>query len=287
ATALAVYFAYRYWRDPRWWRLALVGLASGAGALSRSELILIVPFMVVPLAVLARDVTRRDRWRAVGAAICAALVVMAPWLVFNLTRFEKPELLSTQFGPLLSSADCDAVWRGATKSYFNVGCSIAIRDREIHGDLDQSETDAIYRKAAFRYISHHKHLIPGVVAARLGAIVGLYQPSVQVNLDSAIEGREIWLARLGLASFWAFGLASVVGAVLIRRRRAVPLFPLLVPPVMVVITVALTYASTRFRASAEVVLCVLAAVAIDALVERVRRNPGKPASTVDTGSALA
>ena len=64
----------------------------------------------------------------------------------------------------------------------------------------------------------------------MGAIVGLYQPTVQINLDSAIEGREIWLARIGLYSFWALALASVVGAVLIRRKRDVPVFPLLVPP---------------------------------------------------------
>ena len=126
-----------------------------------------------------------------------------------------------------------------------------------------------------------------MVAARLGAIVGIYQPSAQVNLDSAIEGREIWLARLGLYTFWAFGLASIAGAVLVRRRGQVPVFPLLVPPVMVAVTVVLTYASTRFRASAEVVLCVLAAVAVDAVLARMRRTPGKPDSTVDTATLSA
>ena len=286
ATALAVYFAYRYWRDPRWWRLGLVGVASGAGALSRSELALIIPFMVIPLAITVGGITRGERWRGAGAAVCAALVVMAPWLVFNLTRFEKPELLSTQFGPLLSSANCDEVWRGATKSYFQIQCSIDIRDREIRGDPDESETDAIYRRAAFRYISHHKHLIPGVVAARLGAIVGLYQPTVQINLDSAIEGREIWLARLGLYSFWMLALASVFGAVVIRRTREVPVFPLLVPPVMVALTVMVTYASTRFRASAEIVVCVLAAVAVDSGVSRVRRSRENRAPSVDTTTPL-
>ena len=289
-TALAVYFAYRYWRDPRWWRLGLVGLATGAGALSRSELILMIPLMVIPLAIVARGISRRDRWRGVGAAICAALVVMAPWVVFNLTRFENPAPMGTAFGPLLSSANCDQVWRGATKSYFLVQCTTEIREREIHGDPDESETDAIYRRAAFRYIANHKHLIPGVVAARLGAIVGLYQPDVQINLDSAIEGREIWLARLGLYSFWVLAVGSVFGAVLIRRKREVPVFPLLVPPVMVALTVMITYASTRFRASAEVVVCVLAAVAVDWVVARVlgpaSESPEKPGSGVDIDAVL-
>lgn len=282
ATALSVYLAYRYWRDPRWWRLALVGAASGAGALSRSELILIVPLMVVPLALLVPAPGRmhRQRWAAVGAAAFAALVLMAPWLVFNLTRFEKPELLSTQFGPLLSSANCDDVWRSDTKSYFSVSCSIAIRNRLIHGRLDESETDAIYRRAALDYIGHHTDLIPGVVAARLGAIVGVYQPSTQINLDSAIEGREHGLARLDLYGFQVLAIISVAGAVILRRRGSVPVFPLLVPPVIVLVTVALTYASTRFRASAEVVVCVLAAVAVDAAGEWLlaRRSPKVPKS---------
>ena len=73
-TALALYWAYRYWHEPSWQKLAIVGIAAGAGALSRSELVLIVPLMVVPLAVLVpgpeprRAVARHRRGRCRGAA---------------------------------------------------------------------------------------------------------------------------------------------------------------------------------------------------------------------------
>ena len=53
--ALTLFFAYRYWSDPTWWRIAAVGAAGGAAALSRSELVLVVPLLVVPLALLAAD----------------------------------------------------------------------------------------------------------------------------------------------------------------------------------------------------------------------------------------
>jgi hypothetical protein len=53
-------------------------------------------------------------------------------------------------------------------------------------------------------------------------------------------------------------------------------FPLLIVPAIVVITVAITYGSTRFRAVAEPSLVVLAAVAIDALVRRQRGAPARP-----------
>ncbi len=286
ATSLAVYFAFRYWRDPcgRW--LVWVGVAGGLGALSRSELVLLIPLLVIPLALLAPGPARRDRLRSMAAAIAAGVVVMTPWLVFNLTRFEKPELLSTQFGALLASTDCDLVWKGETKSYYSVVCADNVRKRSLRPGADESEQDAAYRRAGLDYVSRHLSDLPGVVAARLGAIVGLYQPETQINLDSAIEGRERPIARIGLYSFQALALLSVAGAIALRVRRQAPLFPLIVPVVTVVVTVTTGYASTRFRAPAEVVLCVLAAVALDAMARRVRHPPESPPS-VDKSTVLA
>jgi hypothetical protein len=52
------------------------------------------------------------------------------------------------------------------------------------------------------------------------------------------------------------------------RRRRVPIFPMLMIAVSVTITVALSFGITRYRAPVDVVLPVLAAVAIDALWRR-------------------
>ncbi|MBK5288024.1 MAG: glycosyltransferase family 39 protein [Acidimicrobiia bacterium] len=278
ATAAAILFAYRYWRQPRWWRLALVGVASGAGALSRSELILIVPLMVIPLALLVPGEKRRDRWVAIGAGAMAAVVVMAPWLVFNLTRFEKPELLSTQFGPLLSSANCDRIWKSNHTSYFSIECTKDIEARSIRPGMDQSEQDVVYRRAALDYIGNHLGDLPAVTAARLGAIVGIYHPGLQIRIDGIIEGRGVGMARVAWYSFWGLGALAIAGGFELRRR-SVPVFPLLVPPVMVVATVALTYFSTRFRASAEVAICLLAAVAVDPAFARWWRPANRSDST--------
>ncbi len=277
ATALTIWLAYRYWRSPTTWRLVAVGIAGGIGALSRSELILLVPGMVIPLALLAPGPDRRRRWLGLVAAGVAGVAVVTPWVAFNFSRFDKPVFLTSSYGSLLSAADCDRVWRSNQKSYFSQQCTIDIRDREMPpGDLDQSQQDEVYRRAALRYIRHHEDLIPGVVVARLGAIVGLYHPSLQINIDSVIEGRELWLARAGMYSFYAMALLSVAGAIALRRKRTAPVFPLLVPPVIVLVTVVLTYASTRFRSSAEVAFCVLAAVAIDSAVDAVRRRATDP-----------
>jgi 4-amino-4-deoxy-L-arabinose transferase and related glycosyltransferases of PMT family len=276
ATAVALLFAYRYWRDHRWSQLALVGLASGAAALSRSELVLMIPFLVLPLAVFVPGPTRRQRWIALGAGSLAALALMSPWMVLNLTRFEKPELLSTQFGALLASTDCGPIWNGGVKSYFSVECAAAIKKRELKPGDDESVADAAYRKAGIKYITHHMSLIPGVAAARLGAILGVYHRDVQIFLDGVIEGRGDRLARIGLYSFQGLAILSVAGGILVRRRREVPVFPLVVLPVIVLFIVVGGYASTRFRSPAEVVLCILSAVALDAGFDAVKglRNTG-------------
>jgi 4-amino-4-deoxy-L-arabinose transferase-like glycosyltransferase len=277
-TALALYWAYRYWHEPSWGKLAIVGVAAGVGALSRSELVLIVPLMVVPLAVLVPGPTRADRWRGIGAGAAAAMLVMAPWLVFNLTRFEEPELLSTQFGLTLSSANCDQVWNGKFVSYFDIRCSQRIEPTLPKG-LDESQQDARHRRIAIRYVEDHLGDAPRIALARVGAILGLYQPDYQITLDGVFEGRGPRWARLGMYSFYALALLSIAGALALRRRHTVPVFPLLVPPVMVLVTVVTIYASTRFRASAEVSLCLLAALAIDEVAVRVGRRRTTPQGT--------
>jgi MYXO-CTERM domain-containing protein len=75
------------------------------------------------------------------------------------------------------------------------------------------------------------------------------------------------VANAALVTYYALALLSVAGAVVLRRRRVTG-YPLLAPIAVVLITVALSYGNTRFRAPAEVMLAVLAAVAIDALVSR-------------------
>ena len=71
----------------------------------------------------------------------------------------------------------------------------------------------------------------------------------------------------GLYSFWALALLSVAGAVVLRRRaNAPPLYPLLAPIAVVIATVLITYASTRFRTTAEPAFAVLAAIAIEAAI---------------------
>jgi 4-amino-4-deoxy-L-arabinose transferase-like glycosyltransferase len=276
-TTLALLLAYRYWRKPSWARLVLLGVVCGAAAMTRSELLLLVPLLVAPLAWLTRERSRRERLVWFGAAAVAAVLVIAPWTVYNASRFKHPILLSAQIDPLLASANCDSTYYGPVlQGYFDIQCAEKIADgAKLTIHEDESQQAIVYRHAAEAYVRTHLRRVPTVEAVRLLRIVGLYHPSRYVRLDSYVEGREPWISWTALYSFYAVAVLAAAGtAVRLRRRRAapgsMPLFPMLAPVVVVVITVLTTYASTRFRAAAEPSLAVLAAVAIKAAVARVR-----------------
>jgi 4-amino-4-deoxy-L-arabinose transferase-like glycosyltransferase len=274
--AAAVLLAYRYWERPSRLRLVLMGLACGLGALARSELILLIPLMVVPLVWATRDRTRGEKCQWFGASVLAAAIVVSPWTIYNTTRFAHPILLSAQIDPLLASANCDSVYYGKFQGYFDIQCAIAIAEKNhITPADDESQENVIYRREALDYVRGHLSRLSTVEGVRLLRIVGLYKTSLYVNADAYVEGRSpVWISWAALYAFWILALLAIAGAVVWRRRRAhaPPMYPLLAPIVVVVITVLVTYASTRFRTTAEPSIVVLAAVTIDALWIRLRRG---------------
>jgi len=281
AATATLLLAYRYWRRPNWRRLALVGLGCGAGALARSELILLIPFLVVPLVWATRDRVWQERLRWLGVSVVAAAIVIAPWTIYNTTRFVHPILLSAQFDPLLASANCDSVYYGDFQGYFDIQCAVAIAKKEgLTLRDDESQEDAVYRREALAYVRGNLSRLPVVEGVRLLRIVGLYKPSLYVRADWYVEGRDpIWISWAALYSFWALALLSIGGVIGLRRAparaaddRAPPVYPLIAPIVVVIVTVLVTYASTRFRTTAEPSLTVLAAVAILATIDTARRR---------------
>jgi hypothetical protein len=67
-------------------------------------------------------------------------------------------------------------------------------------------------------------------------------------------------------------MALAIGGAVVLFRRKVWLWPLLSMFVIVTITAATSYGTTRFRTPAEVAIVVLAGIAIDAGLNRWRRR---------------
>jgi 4-amino-4-deoxy-L-arabinose transferase-like glycosyltransferase len=254
-TAAAVWCTYRLIATWNWRWASAAGAACAVAMLSRSELALLVPMMVVPAVLLARTVPMSQRLGHATLACATAVFVVAPWVVYNLGRFEEPVVLSHGDGNVLIGSNCDSTYHGTLLGFHNGFCGF-IEDLPTENSLEA----ATRRRAAFAYVGDHLDRIPVVVAARVGRVWGVYG-QVQMARIAQAEGRPLVASLAGLAMFWALVPLAALGARRLRRAGQ-PLWPLVAPVVIVTFNAAAFYGLTRFRVPAEVSLVVLAAVAI-------------------------
>jgi hypothetical protein len=137
---------------------------------------------------------------------------------------------------------------------------------------DESVRDRELRKIAFDYVRVHEHQVPLVVGARVGRVWEVFRPIQTAGLDW-FEGRGKPVGLSALLAYLAVLPLAIAGAFVVHARKRT-LLPLLAIAAAVTITAAVFYGAVRFRAPADVVLILLAAVAIDAA-----------ASTASIGSA--
>jgi hypothetical protein len=212
-------------------------------------------------------------------ACLAALVIVSPWLVANLTRFDEPVLFSTNDGLTICGANLHRTWYGDGTGLWALDCAgfpVPKGDRSVVSDELRSD--------GLHFIREHLGRLPVVVAVRVARVWSLYAPS-QMASYNVNEGRDVAVSWLGFVAFWILVPCAVVGAVLLRRRR-VPITPLVSQFVIVAVTAAAIYGLVRFRVPAEVSLVVLAAVAVeqwwgrrDGAVERdATRDEVRPAA---------
>ncbi len=245
---------------------AALGVVCGLAALARAELVLLAPLLALPLLWTWRKQPLRARVAPVGIVALGVLVIVGPWVGFNLSRFEQPTFISTNDGIAILGSTCDAVFFGPPIGLTNL--NVCIPKRAPRGD--QSEVSKIYRQRSMDYINDGRRTqFLKVVAARIGRDWGLFRPADMAFINEA-EGRPRWLTNLGLGFYYPLLALAIAGAVVLRRRR-VRLWLLAVPPLIVTAGALLSYGQTRFRVPAEPVIVVLAAVAIAAMSRH--RNP--------------
>ncbi len=133
--------AYRFWKDPGWRTVAWFGASIGVAAMARDELSLLGLFALVPMVLWTRvEWRRRSVYVAVGTL--SALVVIAPWVGYNMSRFQKPVFISTGLGVTLASANCSETYRGAFEGYWSWECALRAPsnpkgDESVQGSLAQ------------------------------------------------------------------------------------------------------------------------------------------------------
>jgi hypothetical protein len=268
---LATLVGLRFWREATVRNAVWFGLAGGLAALSRAELVLYIP-IVAAVAVWRAPVAWRTRIVRFAVVGVVSVAVITPWIVRNNMVMEETVLLSNGAGTVAIQSNCDATYYGPHIGFWNLECG----GPQPHGPngelLDESQRDVVVREKAAEYISNHTaRLVTVVVPARIGRMAGLYVPLEQVRLD-IVEGRPAFAAWTGFWQYVVLAPLAVVGAVVQWRRRG-PLLAVGLWAVLAVITAATAFGSTRYRTAAEVSVVVLAAVAIDAGIRLLRKEP--------------
>lgn len=243
----------------------LLGLALGLAALARSELIVLVPLVLVWLG-LCRRRHSVAVWPTVLPVAAVVAAVLLPWVAFNLARFENPVFLTTNDGTTWLGANCDSTYGGEGVGGWNLSCVFA--DPDYRMDEEPSVRAARQRSIAAHYVRGHLGDVPSVVLARVGRTLDLHGLRDLVHQDVG-EERPEWAAWAGIVSFWMMAAASVFGAPLLGRRNR---WLLLLPCLVVACTTVLFYGGHRIRSSAEPSMVLFSALAVVAHVEAVGRR---------------
>ncbi len=266
-TAIALLFTYRYYASQGRGDVLVLSVALTAAMLVRPESALMFVVLLVPLVATRVSLSARERVVQLGAAALVPIVCLAPWVAYNLSRFDEPVLLSNGLGQTLLAGNCDATYSGDKLGFWDFSCIPS--EVDLSGERpDLSGLDATYRDRALDYMSEHSDALPRVVAARVLRLWGVFRPNQSVGLDGMVEGRAGGEPghglRIALEAMWAYFVllpAAVAGAFLLARRR-VQILPLFAQALIVTIVAAGTFGLTRYRAGVEVSIVVLAAVTL-------------------------
>jgi hypothetical protein len=270
--ALALLCAYRYWEKPGLKRALILSVTMTMAVMTRSEGLLLLPLVVAPVIAFTKSWDWGKRLRVLTAAALASFVMIAPWVGYNFSRFDKHVYLAAGDGYVLGVGNCDLTYSGPFLGYWTPACILGPGTKQPPKNADMSDMSAFYRSEAWHYITNHKRQVPKVVLARVGRLWDVFRVNQNARLDIDVEGRGSTPVWLGVIGYYALVPFAIAGAVILRRRR-VKIWPFLVVVVMVAtVTAAISFGITRYRAAAEIVLVVFGAVGFDALLSWLARQ---------------
>jgi hypothetical protein len=304
--ALVILAAYRFVERRTLADAAWLGGAISLAALARAEALGLFVLLALPLVLRVRGESFGVRVRQLAVMGGVGLAVVAPWVVRNLVSFENRVTLSSGAGFVLEISNCDQTYGlappmdasgtprpGAAADdylgYWTPDCDRS--DRSAHGDAalvwpegDETVVEGWKRQIGVDYMREHRGEVPSVVLARIGRIWDVWRPGQSYDLNVFFERRGGWPTLAGMAQYYVM-LPLAAAALVVLWRRKVTIIPFVALALSATLTAAVSFGITRYRVGADVGLCVLAGVALDAAWRHLRRRPA-PSST-DTATDTA
>ncbi len=258
------------WERPTLVRAVLAGGLLGVLSLVRGEELALLAIAVAPILLLNRRLDVGRRLALLGASVATVAVVVAPWTIYNLGRFEEPVVLSTNGGSTMLAGNCPPrTYGGEFMGSFDTVCNYVVA-RQNPG-LDASQADVESRSVAIDNMRDNAGRMPATVLARYGRLVAVFRPAQTVQIDADWLGAVRWPVWAWATSYWLLVPLAVAGSVILRRSRRFQ-WPLVAPAVVVVLVATLTFGDPRYHIMADLGVVVLTAVAACEVVRRRQRR---------------
>lgn len=253
---LAMLLAYRLY-DRRDMSSALaLGAVIGLATLTRNEALLLLPLMALPVAIRGGA----GRWGRLAVTCAVALLFVAPWIGRNWIELDRP-LMSTNYGQGLAGSNCHPTYYGADIGAFSILCF------QLDPQLGEVEWSEDMARQGLDYARDHAGRVPVVMLLRGLRGWGFYDPGSQLRIYNMSKRVQ----HVGIALWYPLLVLAAIGLVLLRRRGE-PISPLLAPLLVTTLVLIVYSGVTRYRHGTELAMVVMAAVALDALVSRVRAS---------------
>src|SRR5207248_1467341 len=139
----AMLLAFAVYDRPTRWRAAALGAVCGLAALARAELVLFVPLLAMAVCVVAVRAPR-GRLLLAGIAAVSGIVVIAPWVGYNVSRFRDPTFISTNDGLALAGSNCSRVYSGHSIGLTAIDPPNACIDTAHPPPGDQSQVSSVW-----------------------------------------------------------------------------------------------------------------------------------------------
>ena len=266
--AVATLLAYRIaTKGLRAGPVIALGLVCGLAALSRQDLLLLLPLAAVPAVVWAPSA---NGWRRIGAGaalVALAALVVVPWAWRNHREVGSFTVSTLSPSSALAGSNCPDVYAGSSIGSWSYPCVAAVAVPPGGGEVDLA---AAQQRAATRFARSNLDRLPAVVAARQVRVWSLWDPRDLARRDADESRRYGWqlAARPIDALFAVVGIAGL--AVMVRTRgRRTALFA--APCALVAFAALVSYGNPRFNSIAHPAL----ALGLACLVDRAlsRRHP--------------